>query len=140
MNSFRGSSKAKIMLEKLKDSPNVPRKKAKFFNFMKNSFKYLDMNLLEEVWKVIDHFEENNISTNSSNLKNDLVRKRSQEQIEDNETVDNDANKKMKITNDVSIHGLQRNKFDWFESIKKEILKNENQIIQFKKLSQKVKN
>jgi cell growth-regulating nucleolar protein len=132
VQSFGGSSKAKIVLEKLTDFPNVPRKKAKFFNFMKNSFRYLGVNdnLLEEVWSVIEKFDKadaDELPPNSNSL---------QEKRKINSSELSIDSKKTKYTHDEIID--EPEKFDWLGLIKKEILKNEDRMISIEKLHRKV--
>lgn len=44
----------RAVLEQVAGHPNVPRKKAKFGNFLKNSLRIYDGRLIEEAWSVIE--------------------------------------------------------------------------------------
>ena len=72
VETFQGSPKAKSLLEKLTDYPNVPRKKAKFFNFVRNSFRsyHITDGQLEEIWNVIESFDKAEKSQNGNNSQN----------------------------------------------------------------------
>ncbi|CAF0964512.1 unnamed protein product [Brachionus calyciflorus] len=96
VESFRGSPKAKSLLEKLQDYPNVPRKKAKFFNFVRNSFRSYNVSdsQLEEIWGVIESFDKadkpqngqnNSNQTNGNN--NNLKRKLEENENDENESI-----------------------------------------------------
>ncbi|BFY98279.1 hypothetical protein BsWGS_01319 [Bradybaena similaris] len=45
--------KLKGLLERLKDYPNIPRKKIKFVNFLKNSLKFHNEALINQVWDTL---------------------------------------------------------------------------------------
>lgn len=45
--------KLKGLLERLQDYPNIPRKKAKFENFLKNSMRILNPYLITQVWNIL---------------------------------------------------------------------------------------
>jgi len=44
------SNEAKKLLMKLQDYPNIPRKRAKFLNFLTNSLRFFNTKVAEEVW------------------------------------------------------------------------------------------
>lgn len=44
----------KKILETISKHENIPRKKAKFLNFMQNSFRYMKLNELEEAWGLLE--------------------------------------------------------------------------------------
>ena len=138
VEAFRGSAKAKALLEKMTDFPNVPRKKAKFFNFMRNSFRSFGVydSLLEEIWTVIESFDKkeattanNGVNNNNTSHQNGNKRKLEETEAED---VTTSVSKKAHAEEDES------SGFDWLESIKKECLKNENKQIQLEKLIKKL--
>lgn len=131
VETFRGSSRAKTLLEKLTEFPNIPRKKAKFFNFMKNSFRSFGIHdgLLEEVWNVIDSFTDKKPAPAV------------QKPLPVNETVaSNDSKRKLNEVEEPeeSEQASKVAKFDWIESSKTECVKQEDQQIKFKKLFKKI--
>uniref|UniRef100_A0A2K5Q4N8 Cell growth-regulating nucleolar protein n=1 Tax=Cebus imitator TaxID=2715852 RepID=A0A2K5Q4N8_CEBIM len=60
------SPKVRELLEQISAFDNVPRKKAKFQNWMKNSLKVHNESILEQVWNI---FSEASSSVTSSSLK-----------------------------------------------------------------------
>lgn len=80
-----GSSNKRVaeILISLKEFQNVPRKKNKFFNFLKNSARIRDANLGEEVWKIFSSFSEKTLET-----------KMSDKEDQDIKTVEEKANEK----------------------------------------------
>lgn len=138
VETFRGSSRAKTLLEKLTEFPNIPRKKAKFFNFMKNSFRSFGIHdgLLEEVWNVIESFDKKQPAVvqkpvQATEPTNNSKRKLNEVAGEE-EDADKDSNKKRATESEAGT------KFDWIESSKAECAKQEDQQIKFKKLFKKV--
>lgn len=142
VQSFRGSQKAKAILAKLTDYPNVPRKKAKFFNFMKNSFRNFGVNdsMLEEIWIVIESFDKlnkqepvnpNNTTNNSSqyNSTSNGIKRKLEEIQEPIDEIPSEQNQN--TAND--------SQFDWITEIKNVCTKNQENQIKFKKLAKKVK-
>lgn len=138
VETFRGSSRAKTLLEKLTEFPNIPRKKAKFFNFMKNSFRSFGIHdgLLEEVWNVIEAFDKKQAAeqkpvkpaeTTQPAQSNDSKRKLNEVEGDDLEA--EHSNKKQ---------ATESTKFDWIESSKAECAKQDDQQIKFKKLFKKI--
>lgn len=59
-SSGKLSNEAKKLLMKLQDYPNIPRKRAKFLNFLTNSLRFFNTKVAEEVW---DAFQELNKPT-----------------------------------------------------------------------------
>ncbi|XP_055894704.1 cell growth-regulating nucleolar protein-like [Biomphalaria glabrata] len=47
------NTKLKDILEKLKEYPNIPRKKQKFENFLKNSLRFHNQALINQLWDVL---------------------------------------------------------------------------------------
>ncbi|RNA23693.1 cell growth-regulating nucleolar [Brachionus plicatilis] len=132
VESFKGSPKAKSLLQKLTDYPNVPRKKAKFFNFIRNSFRSFNLNQsqLEEIWNVIESFDKADKNTNGNNLKRkleDSVEQDEKNEIEIKKPKDGDVNED-KSSDD----------FDWIEVLKKECIKHQDCSVSFEKLEKKV--
>ncbi len=126
---FRGSSRAKDLLEKLTEFPNIPRKKAKFFNFMRNSFRSYGVHdgLLGEVWTVIESFDKKQ------------PEKKAVEVVGVKRKVDTDevaeVGKAKKVAKKVEV---ENKKFDWIESSRLEFARKEGREIKFKKLFKKV--
>jgi hypothetical protein len=141
VESFKGSQRATIILEKLVDYPNVPRKKTKFFNFMRNSFRSYGINdfQLNEIWSVIDSFEKTNNSIIPDHQSIDANIKRHAIIDEKNNEI---SNKKLK-SSDAMLECEKEinldNEFDWFLLIKNECQKNEKNLIKKQKLQKKVK-
>lgn len=114
------------------DYPNVPRKKAKFFNFIRNSFRSFNLNQsqLEEIWNVIESFDKADKNTNGNNLKRKL--EDSVEQDEKNE-------KEIKKPKDGDVNeDKSSDDFDWIEVLKKECIKHQYCSVSFEKLEKKV--
>lgn len=61
---------AKI-LETISAYDNIPRKKAKFLNFMKNSFRYMKLNELEEAWTLLEEAMKENKAENAAEKNGD---------------------------------------------------------------------
>ena len=152
MESFRGSARAKQLLEKLVDYSNVPRKKPKFMNFMKNSFRAFGVNdsMLNEIWSVIESIDNKpNPSTNNNNSnansRNGQQHKEEtnggetakRKTIDDNETnvdAESSSSKKSKpSTADESV-----DEFNWFEAMKNVLAQKQDDGISLKKLEKKV--
>ncbi|XP_064630679.1 cell growth-regulating nucleolar protein-like [Lineus longissimus] len=53
INNTKGNPKLLGLLEKLKDYPNIPRKKVKFENFVKNSLRVREQWLIDQVWEAM---------------------------------------------------------------------------------------
>lgn len=141
MEVFRGSAKAKSLLEKLVEYPNVPRKKAKFVNFIRNSFRYLGANdaQIEEIWTIIESFDKKpapntQSSTNSSNGHHQNGSKPSQTVEEKPPTT------KRKLDEIENAEETATAEFDWLEEIKRVCCKKENNEIPLEKLEKKVNN
>jgi len=49
----KSNPKLKGLLERLKDYPNIPRKRAKFENFLKNSLRVNNASLISQVWDTL---------------------------------------------------------------------------------------
>ena len=142
VQTFCGSQRAKILLEKLIDFPNIPRKKAKFFNFAQNSFRSFGVNesLLNEIWTVIDSFEKNTpkvaTTTTAAAVKTEPISdlKRKLDDVKNQPT-----EKKVKHEDQVDVQCQdETNKFDWVDLIRNELMKKENHQVSLSKLSKKV--
>lgn len=53
IDNCKANFKLKGVLERMKDYPNIPRKKAKFENFVSNSMNVRDKKLVADVWQVL---------------------------------------------------------------------------------------
>ena len=141
VETFRGSQRARQLLEKLVDYPNVPRKKPKFFNFMMNSFRSYGVNesQLNEIWSVIEEFDKKTANNGNNNENQTLKRK-----IETIDTTIVPQLKQQKLDSNriteaaVVDESDENNSFDWTRLIKDECCKHSNNEIDFKKLEKKV--
>lgn len=92
------SNKAKELLESLLDYDNIPRKQAKFKNFLKNSLRIYNANLADEVWKVFSappKKENGTAQETSSDKKNASTKSQSNvERVEDVKTTKKEKNGK----------------------------------------------
>jgi cell growth-regulating nucleolar protein len=166
--SFKGSAKAKVLLQKLTDFTNVPRKKAKFFNFMKNSFRSFGVTdaILNELWSFIESIDNNKSQSqqnqNGQIANGNLKRKNEQENDIKYELAQNGThthikaqNKKLKekdesfnaeneenlffeMEQNRNVIEMEQNEFDWIKEIESEIEKLEEEEIKFSKLEKRV--
>lgn len=121
---FTGSAKAKSLLEKLVDYPNVPRKKAKFVNFVRNSFRFMAVSdpQLDEIWSVIEAIDKKPEPSNNG-VTNGTKRK-----LEDDENTEPV----------IPLNPGSDSKFDWLDEIKKVCSKRDNLEVPLDKLERKV--
>lgn len=116
------------------DYSNVPRKKPKFMNFMKNSFRGFGVNdsMLNEIWSVIENIDKQQQQQQQQqkqqpqNGTNGTKRK-----IEEEEQQQESAPKKLKESDDSD------SSFNWFDAIKSVLSQKENGLT-LKKLEKKV--
>ncbi len=148
VETFKGSNNAKILLEKLIDYPNVPRKRAKFNNFVRNSFRAFRISdaQLDELWTVIESFDvktkqqemmsKTQANNNAhSNIVNHNEQNGSLKRKLDETDLNNNNNNNIIISSkeaDVS------DTFEWLHLVKNQCVKNENQQIELNKLAKKV--
>jgi cell growth-regulating nucleolar protein len=64
------SAGVKKILETISTFDNIPRKKPKFMNFMKNSFRYMKVNELEEAWTLLEEAMQESKSENQNGKAN----------------------------------------------------------------------
>ena len=128
MSAFNGSARAKTLLEKLTDFPNVPRKKPKFMNFMRNSFRSYGVTdaMLNEIWTVIEKMDAPTQQSNGA--KNTGAQKRPLE-VEEPQ-----AGPQKKVKDEESPSA----EFDWLAEIKQECAKKDSNQIKLNKLEKKV--
>uniref|UniRef100_A0A3Q0R2H8 Cell growth-regulating nucleolar protein n=1 Tax=Amphilophus citrinellus TaxID=61819 RepID=A0A3Q0R2H8_AMPCI len=79
MNKPGVSAKLRDVLQQLSTYDNVPRKKAKFQNWMKNSLKIVNPSLQEEVWNILstaDNVTNGNESSNDHLIEEEEKKKK----------------------------------------------------------------
>ncbi|KAL1518358.1 hypothetical protein ABEB36_001993 [Hypothenemus hampei] len=119
------------LLQTISEYSNVPRKKAKFMNFINSSSgNKVNMQEVEEAWNIIEKFK--NSQQNNSKINNN-------KRPNDDEATSAAAAKKLKITGPTEppqVTKIEEKKFSFKEKIA-EIL-NEKQSISLKKLQKKI--
>lgn len=65
--------KLKTVLERMKDYPNIPRKKAKFENFVINSMNVRDKKLVADVWEVLLAHTDEPVSDDTTAINENSV-------------------------------------------------------------------
>lgn len=100
IDSSSSTPKVRHLLERLKDYPNIPRKQAKFLNFIKNSMRISDTKLANSVWDILmpvtqpkDKVNEKENDKNETNSEKDKCEKNKTEEEEEEEE---DSTKKVK--------------------------------------------
>lgn len=148
--TFRGSARSKQVLEKLTDFPNVPRKKVKFFNFMRNSFRSYGVSdaQLEEIWSVIESFDKvnnNNATNEAANFGNggassdDLKRKLTDDTISASEIKKLNTNGSSSSSSQIQPETSDIDAgLDWVELIKSQCVKSPSNELCLKKLQKKL--
>ncbi len=145
VTTFRGSQRARQILEKLVDYPNVPRKKPKFFNFMMNSFRSYGVNesQLNEIWSVIEVFDKKTANPNNNN-GGDIESQNLKRKLDNSQNNIEVPAKQQKVDStritEETIAECDENSFDWTHIIKEECCKHPNNEIDYKKLEKKVRN
>lgn len=130
------------ILRSLTSYENVPRKKAKFLNFVKNSFRLRDDVLANEVWNLIEsELKNNNNGTSQTNGNNDtkngnensngIVRKLEDAESDKSEEANNNKKLKTEETPDQNTEKIKMKK------VIKEVLSNYEEI-ELTKLRKKV--
>lgn len=141
------SSGVKKILETISSYDNIPRKKAKFLNFMTNSFRYMKKHELEEAWTLLEEAMKEskasqNVATNGSaqyptgkhkldesidaDVSEPSSKKKKRNRTDETETAEDNLNTESPVE-----------KFSWAETIKN-ILSAKNNEIKLKKLRKKV--
>lgn len=128
VETFHGSGKAKSMLEKLIEYPNVPRKKARFVNFVRNSFRYMSASdaQIEEIWSVIESFDKKPPPQPPQPPKPTQPAQPAQSNIE--------TPQKRKLDERIE----EETEFDWLNEIKRLCCKKERNEMPLEKLEKKV--
>jgi cell growth-regulating nucleolar protein len=156
-NNANLSQGVKNVLQTISSYDNIPRKKAKFLNFMKNSFKYFKYNELEEAWDLLEvALKENKAEQQPQNGKQNGAQQNGESnghvngnkrKIEDDvqpEENGTKAKKKKPVEEEPTaengdIQEEATEKFNWTEVIRS-ILISKNNEIKLSKLKKKVLN
>jgi len=139
------------VLQTISSYDNIPRKKAKFLNFMKNSFKYFKYNELEEAWDLLEvalkenkaeQQTQNGAQQNGSNGHVNGTKRKIEDDVQPEEN--GTKAKKKKVDEEVmaengDIQEEASEKFNWTEVIRS-ILLSKNNEIKLSKLRKKVLN
>lgn len=137
---FRGSAKAKSILDKLVEYPNVPRKKAKFVNFVHNSFRYLGANdsQINEIWTVIESIDKKKPDERDEQRPVE----KSEETVGNGQSNGEAVGKKRKLSESEPPVAQQTESlpFDWLSEIKRVCCKKSTGQIALDKLEKKVGN
>lgn len=157
----------KKILETISKHENIPRKKAKFLNFMQNSFRYMKINELEEAWVLLEEaMKENKEQTQQTNgngevkengngtkAQNGVKRKHEEEDeaVDEQETELVEEPKKKKSKKEVELEPEsaeapvaedsveEATKFKWTENIQAYLaMKARNKEVTLKKLRGKI--
>jgi len=144
------SSGVKKILETISSYDNIPRKKAKFLNFMRNSFRYMKLNELEDAWVLLEEAMRENKpvaatakdtekTTNGTSEHPNGKRKLGDENgSQDNEqTPLEPVKKKRKVAAQEEEVDEESARFSWSDTIRN-ILSTKNNELQLKKLRKKV--
>jgi len=141
------------ILETISSYDNIPRKKAKFLNFMKNSFRFMKYNELEEAWNLLEEAMKENkadiaaVAANGTTANGTSNGKRKLEKVsegfESAEVAEDGAppakKKKKRENNETEVEPVvdSSDKFSWNETIRN-ILSAKNNELKLKKLKKKV--
>lgn len=124
------------ILQTISSYENIPRKKAKFLNFMKNSFRYMKQDDLEAAWTLLEEaMKENRSQQVQPQPINENKRKLEEESTNGHHENGNGEAKRAK--REESDEDMA--KFNWGETIKN-ILLSKNNEIGINKLKKKVMN
>lgn len=141
------SQGVKSILTTISTYDNIPRKKAKFLNFMTNSFRYMKSNELEQAWTLLEEAmkenrEENPLPVqngkqangNANAVNNQNQKRKLEESITEEETP---AKKSKAEVAEVDDKTAEDSKFSWKKTIKT-ILSSKNNELKMTKLRKKV--
>jgi cell growth-regulating nucleolar protein len=120
------------ILQTISTYENIPRKKAKFLNFMKNSFRYMKQDDLESAWTLLEEAMKENKAQQQPQVQQQNGNKRKLEEESNGDHENGNDTKKTK-TEEVN----EEAKFNWGETIKTILLK-KNKEIGMGKLKKKV--
>lgn len=139
INEKKFSNSVQNVLQSLVNYDNIPRKKAKFVNFVQNSFRIRDKELINNVWDIFESSIKNSKSNdNSSNGQNAV--KRTIDEVETKTDQINNNTKIAKISNeeiDNSVTIQTKTEVPKMKKIIEEIL-NKHGSISIEKLRKKV--
>lgn len=144
------SQGVKSILTTISTYDNIPRKKAKFLNFMTNSFRYMKSNELEQAWTLLEEAMKENREENpvpvqngkqangNANAVNNQNQKRKLEEESKNEEEAPAKKLKADVTEEIETPAEATvTKFNWKEAIKT-ILSAKNNELKLTKLKKKV--
>lgn len=145
------SQGVKSILTTISTYDNIPRKKAKFLNFMTNSFRYMKSNELEQAWTLLEEAMKENREENpvpvqngkqangNANAVNNQNQKRKLEEESKSEEEAPAKKKKADVTEETDETPAETTatKFNWKEAIKS-ILSAKNNELKLTKLKKKV--
>lgn len=103
IDKVKANPQLRDLLERMKDYPNIPRKKAKFENFLRNSLRVRNPGLMAQVWDLIMAHTEKPQSTQNGSAKtekenqstlNNSATSQNSETGENKQTFDNQLNDK----------------------------------------------
>lgn len=98
------------LLEQIITYPNVPRKKIKFQNFVKNCLKYNDTKLIEEAWEIFNQSQKQKSEKSKVNENPDeniQSEKRDELITNDSSDISNNENKKKKKKRKYEEHAVE---------------------------------
>jgi cell growth-regulating nucleolar protein len=132
------------ILQTISTYENIPRKKAKFLNFMKNSFRYMKANELDDAWTLLEEAmrenksqQQQNGNNNGNQQQSNGVKRKLEEDDQNGE--EQVKTKKAKVEKEPLVEAEVSEKFNWGETIRS-ILLGKNNEINLKKLKKKVLN
>lgn len=115
----------------------MPRKKAKFANFIRNSFRYLNINdsQIDEIWFVIESFDQ---KTENPNGSYQIASKNGHQNGQEIQIIS--QKRKLEDGENLSAGTPIKTAFDWYDEIKRACLKKEDHQIFLYQLEKKVIN
>jgi len=146
------NSYLKYLLEKLRNYPNIPRKEAKFKNFVLNSLRERNSGIVAEAWMAISKAEKNDTVPTKSELKSSspTTEMNKNETESANGTIPTKPSKKRVLSEDEPIeNGSSMKKFKTEDSeripklksmMKKFLNESESGTIKLRKLKKRVAN
>jgi len=112
------------ILETISSYDNIPRKKAKFLNFMKNSFRYMKVNELEEAWILLEEAMKENKAENAAANQNGASSGTEGNGKTSNGHTNGSTNEKRKLENDNEESSINGNTDNASEPAKKKMKNN----------------
>nr|CAB3263571.1 cell growth-regulating nucleolar protein-like [Phallusia mammillata] len=143
-----GSSNPKVkeLLEKLQEYSNIPRKRGKFLNFLKNSLKIRDSKLTEDVWEIFSSANKPAVLETKENVKSieeePLQKKKSKKRKHEENGEETAAKKSYVETEDqdenLTVQTENAKKFPWNKTIRLCLKNSPDKEMSIKKLRKKV--